>query len=187
MSNSQKNLELEKIRHSLAHLLAMVVLEEKPGALLGIGPAVENGFYYDFDLDKITPEDLPKIEKAIKNLIRQDLIFKKKTISFVEAKKLFKRNPYKIELVNELKKEKKPILIYQTWGQQGKELIFSDLCAGPHVKSTNEINPNAFTLTKIAGAYWRGDEKNKMLQRIYGLAFKTAEELKAFLKQQSEA
>lgn len=185
MSNSQKT--LEKIRHSLAHLLAMAVLEKKPEARQGIGPVIENGFYYDFDLDKITPEDLPEIEKTMKGLIRQNLIFKKRTVTFAEAKKIFSHNPYKLELINELKKEAQPITIYETRQRSEKQPLFVDLCAGPHVKSTAEINPDAFHLTKIAGAYWRGDEKNKMLQRIYGVAFKTAKELRDFIKQQKEA
>lgn len=185
MSNSQKT--LEKIRHSLAHLLAMAVLEKKPEARQGIGPVIENGFYYDFDLDKITPEDLPEIEKTMKGLIRQNLIFKKRTVTFAEAKKIFSHNPYKLELINELKKEAQPITIYETRQRSEKQPLFVDLCAGPHVKSTAEINPDAFHLTKIAGAYWRGDEKNKMLQRIYGVAFKTAKELRDFIEQQKEA
>lgn len=188
MSNSQKTLESEKIRHSLAHLLAIAVIEKKPKTLPAIGPVIENGFYYDFDLQSsIAETDLPEIEKTIKNLIRQNLIFRKKIVTPAEAKKIFRHNPYKIEFIAELQKEKKPIVVYETWRSSEKKPIFIDLCSGPHIQSTKEINPDAFKLTKIAGAYWRGDEKNKMLQRIYGLAFQSKKELQTFLHLQEEA
>src|SRR3990167_6441670 len=161
------NNNLEKIRHSSAHLLAMAILEKWPNTKLGIGPIIENGFYYDFDKAKIADADLPELEKKIKELIKQNLQFKKESLSPAEAKKLFTKQPYKLELKKEIQKTKKPILIYKTGDN------FIDLCAGPHINSTKEINPEAFKLTKIAGAYWRGNEKNTMLTRVYGRAFET--------------
>jgi len=170
---------IETIRHSLSHIMAYAVQELFPGTKFGIGPAVENGFYYDFDLKKkLTLEDLPKIEKKMKELIKKDTLFKKKIISKTEAKKIFKGQPYKLELVNEIKE--KTLSVYES----GK---FVDLCRGPHIKSTKEISIDSFKLTKIAGAYWRGDEKQPMLTRIYGVAFKTKKELDKYLKIQVEA
>jgi len=182
------NKNLEKIRHSLTHLMAMAILEKFPNAKLGIGPTIENGFYYDFGGISISPEDLPKLEKRIRELIKQNLKFKKEIITSTEAKKLFKNQPYKLELIKEIQKTKKPILIYKTFGNKSiihnSQFIipFIDLCAGPHIKSTKEINPDAFKLTKIAGAYWQRSEKNQMLTRIYGVAFETKKELEDYLK-----
>src|SRR3989344_8819684 len=165
-----KSENIEKIRHSLAHLKAMAVLEKFPKAKLGIGPVIENGFYYDFGDISLSPEDLPKLENRMRELIKQNLQFKKEIISTVAVKKLFKNQPYKLELAKELQKTgKKPLTVYKT-------AKFSDLCVGPHIKSTSEIDPNAFKLTKLAGAYWRGSEKNPMLTRIYGAAFETRNE-----------
>jgi threonyl-tRNA synthetase len=184
-------MKLEIIRHSLAHILAYAVQELYPGTKFGIGPAIENGFYYDFDfveadkrglqrgLTRITPEDLPKIEQKMKELIKKDIKFEKKIVSKKEAKEIFKDQPYKLELIEELT-EARPLSVYQS----GK---FIDLCKGPHVKSTKEINPDSFKLTKIAGAYWRGSERNPMLTRIYGVAFETKKELEKFLETQKEA
>jgi len=144
-----------------------------------IGPIIENGFYYDFGLNQtLTPEDLLKIEKRMKELIKQNIKFEKSFATKERAKKLFVGQPYKLELIKDLKAKK--ATIYKSGG-------FTDLCAGPHVKSTKEINPDAFKLTKIAGAYWRGNEKNPMLQRIYGVAFNTKKELDDYLKQIEEA
>ncbi len=173
----------EKTKHSLAHLLAMAVLEKFPKAKLGIGPAIENGFYYDFDFgkDKVNESELLFFEKRVCELIKQNLPFKKEIISPAAAKKLFKNQSYKLKLIKDVQKTKKPISIYKTGGD------FADLCAGPHIKSTSEINPDAFKLTKIAGAYWKGDEKNPMLTRIYGAAFNTKKELDDYLKLQEEA
>jgi threonyl-tRNA synthetase len=171
--------KIEKIRHSLAHILAYAVQELYPQTKFGIGPAIENGFYYDFDLPKkIGQEDLPKIERKMKELIKQEIKFKKKEISKKEAEELFKDQPYKLELIKEIEGEN--VSIYES----GK---FVDLCAGPHVRSTKEIDPDAFKLIKIAGAYWRGNEKNPMLTRIYGIAFETREELENYLRIQEEA
>ena len=173
---------LENIRHSLAHLLAYAVQKLYPGVKLGIGPTIENGFYYDFDLPKsITPADLPKIEDLMRQLIKKNLKFEKKLISAKEAKEIFKDQPYKLELIAELvKNDNEKVSIYQTEN-------FIDLCKGPHINSTKEIDPNAFQLTKIAGAYWRGSEKNKMLTRIYGVAFQNKNELTNYLQKLDEA
>lgn len=171
--------KIETIRHSLAHILAHAVQNLYPGTKFGIGPAIENGFYYDFDLPSpISNEDLPKIEAEMKKLISLNLRFEKKLISKEEAKKIFKEDPYKIELIEEIPEEK--VSIYKSGN-------FLDLCRGPHVKSTKEIPIDAFKLIKISGAYWRGSEKNRMLTRIYGLAFSTKKELQEYLEKEKEA
>jgi len=170
-------MKIETLRHSLSHILAAAVQELYPDTRFGVGPAIENGFYYDFQLTQvISSEDLLKIEEKMKELIKQKLKFEKKIISKKEAKEIFKEQPYKLELIDELREK---ISIYQTG-------IFIDLCHGPHIKSTKEIPINAFKLTKIAGAYWKGDEKKPMLTRIYGLAFKTKKELDDFLLKEVE-
>lgn len=175
----QDNKQIEKIRHSLAHILACAVLEIWPKTKLGMGPAIENGFYYDFQLQKtLSPEGLQKIEEKMKELIFQKLKFEKQNITKRKAKKLFAIQPYKLELMKDLPGEN--VSIYQS-----REFV--DLCKGPHIKSTKEINVKAFKLTKIAGAYWKGNEKNKMLTRIYGLAFETEKELQDHLKMLEEA
>jgi len=189
-------MKIDTIRHSLTHILAYTVQELYPGVRFGIGPAIENGFYYDFDLSAVTSgegglssTDLPKIEKKMQELIKQDIKFKKKIVTKEEAKKIFKGQPYKLELIKNLSVETEPlrISVYQT----GK---FVDLCKGPHIKSTLQLRSgqakeiiNSFKLTKIAGAYWKGNEKNPMLTRIYGVAFKTKKELNEYLKVQKEA
>ena len=171
--------KIETIRHSIAHLAAGAVQELYPGTKFAIGPVIENGFYYDFDLPKkIAAEDLPRIEKKIKELINQEISFKKRSLSKAQAKKLFKDQPYKLELIKDI--ENKNVSIYQS-----KDFI--DLCKGPHVRSSREISEDAFKLTKVAGAYWKGDEKNPMLTRIYGVAFNNKKQLKDYLKQQAEA
>jgi len=171
--------KIETIKHSLAHILAAAVREIFPEVKLGIGPAIENGFYYDFKLPvSFNEEDLSKIEEKMRKLISQNIAFKKKLISKPEAKKIFKNQPYKLELIKDLPPKK--ITIYET----GK---FIDLCAGPHIKNTKEINPESFKLTKTAGAYWKGNEKNPMLTRIYGLAFATKKDLADYLQKQTEA
>lgn len=175
--------KLLTIRHSLSHLLAAAVLEMFPEAKLGIGPAIENGFYYDFDLPRtLIPEDLPILEEKMRALVKKDLEFQKyaepteKAVGFWEKAK----QPYKVELAQELVKEEKEVLFYRSGD-------FVDLCEGPHIKSTKEISADAFRLDKIAGAYWRGSEKNKMLRRIYGLAFESKEKLNEYLKNREEA
>jgi len=172
-------MKIETIRHSLAHILAYAVQELFPGTKFGIGPTIENGFYYDFDLKRsLAPEDLLKIEEKMREIIKGGFSFKKEKLSKSDSNRLFKGQPYKLELIKEL--PGKTVSIYQSGS-------FVDLCKGPHVKSTKEINPDGFKLTKIAGAYWRGSEKNPMLTRIYGVAFKTKKELDNYFKFQEEA
>jgi threonyl-tRNA synthetase len=168
---------LETMRHSASHVMAEAVLSLFPDAKFGIGPAIEDGFYYDFDLPRsLTPEDLPVIEKKMSEIIKADLPFTYKEITKAEAKKLFASQPYKLELIEEIPDKK--VGIYE----QGN---FVDLCRGPHVKSTGEIK--AFKLVTVAGAYWRGKERNPMLQRIYGVAFDTQKEIDAHLTKLEEA
>ncbi len=181
MENTKEE-EINKKRHSLAHILAWAVKEMYPEAKLGIGPVIENGFYYDFDFGKkkISVEDLPKIEQKMKEILKKEFNFKKKIISGDEALKLFAEEPYKKELAEELIKEKKEISIYKSGD-------FTDLCAGPHIESSKEINPKSFKLIKVAGAYWKGKEENEMLTRIYGVAFETEKELEEYLNFLEEA
>jgi len=170
----------------LAHLLAMAVQKKHPEIKLGIGPVIENGFYYDFDfsaLDHSPSEDcLPKLENFIRELIKQDIKFEKREVSADEARGIFAGQPYKLEIINDLVAgNQSPVISIYESGE------FVDLCAGPHIGSTKEIDPDAFKLTKIAGAYWKGDEKNPMLTRIYGVAFETKEKLDEYLKMLEEA
>jgi threonyl-tRNA synthetase len=183
---------LYKIRHSAAHIMAQAVLELFPDGKITIGPPVENGFYYDFDLPRnLTPEDLEQIEKRMRQIIAGKHEFQKKVVSAQEARQIFKDQPYKIELIDGLEKggfdeygnplkEKPEISIYQ-------HDSFVDLCRGPHVENTRQIKPDAIKLMSVAGAYWRGDEKNKQLQRIYGTAWESAQQLKDYLWQLEEA
>jgi len=170
-------IDLQILRHSTSHVLAAAVQNLFPGTKLAIGPSIEEGFYYDFDTKhKFTPEDLEKIEKEMEEIVKQNLFFVRKEITKSDAKKLFSKEKYKLELIDEL--EDKKISIYTT----GK---FVDLCKGPHVESTKEIK--AFKLLKVSGAYWRGDAKKAQLQRIYGTAFSDKKELKVYLFQLEEA
>jgi len=173
---------LDRIRHTLSHLLATVVLEKYPDAKIAIGPTIDNGFYYDIDApNPITVADLPKLEKRMRELIAQNLEMKQVSIRKLEdAGSHLNDNPYKRELVEELKaKQETP-----TYFQIG---TFIDLCRGGHVKSTSEIDPAAFKLTKVAGAYWHGDSTKPMLQRIYGVAFENKQALDAYLAMIAEA
>ncbi len=185
---------LYKIRHSAAHIMAQAVMEMFPPgeAQIAIGPPIENGFYYDFDLPRsLTPEDLESIEKRMREIIAEDHPFVRKEVSAGEARAQFKDQPYKLELIDGLEQggfdehgnplEEKPAISFYVDGP------FVDLCRGPHVESTGQVNPDAFKLLNIAGAYWRGDEKNKQLQRIYGTAWETAAELEAHLHRMEEA
>lgn len=168
---------LETMRHSLAHIMAQAVQELFPEAKFGIGPAIEDGFYYDFDLPRsLVPSDLPVIESKMKEIIRADLPFVREEITKEEALRLFAAQPYKLELIREIPDDQ--VTIYR----QGS---FIDLCRGPHVSSTSRVG--AFRLINIAGAYWRGDETRPMLQRIYGVAFETEAELEAYLARLEEA
>ncbi|MFC1992901.1 threonine--tRNA ligase [Chloroflexota bacterium] len=168
---------LETIRHSVSHVMAEAVQSIFPDARFGIGPAIANGFYYDFDLPRpLTPEDLPVIEAKMEEVIASDVPFVREEMTREEARGLFADQPYKVELIDELPDEK--VSIYR----QGS---FVDLCRGPHVSSAGEIK--AFKLVTIAGAYWRGDEHRPMLQRIYGVAFDTREALTEHLEKLEEA
>jgi len=172
--------KMHKERHSLSHILAMAVLRKFPDAKLAIGPVIDNGFYYDFLLpEPLSDKDLPKLEKDMKKIISQKIKFEKNVSSREEALKKAKSNKFKTELINELPADEK-ISFYDSGD-------FSDLCAGPHVEYSTEINPKAFKLTSVAGAYWRGDEKNEMLTRVYGVAFETKEELDEYLAMVEEA
>lgn len=170
---------IEVMRHSAAHVLAQAIKRIYPNALLSIGPVIENGFYYDIDLDQsISESDLSKIEKEMKKIQKENLTFIRSEISYEEAKNIFKDNSYKVNIIESHKDEQ--LSIYQ----QGE---FTDLCTGPHAPSTKYVNH--FKLTKVAGAYWKGDSNNKMLQRIYGVAFASKEELDNyfdFLKEADE-
>jgi threonyl-tRNA synthetase len=168
---------LETMRHSAAHVMAEAVLSMFPDAKFGIGPAIENGFYYDFELPRpLTPDDLPAIEAKMCEITASDLPFSTKEVSKEEARSLFAAQPYKLELIDDIEDDK--ISLYR----QGE---FVDLCRGPHVNSTGEIA--AFKLVTIAGAYWRGDETRPMLQRIYGVAFDTEEMLTEYIQKMDEA
>ncbi len=179
---NKENIEkLERMRHSASHVLAQAVLKLYPETKLGIGPAIDNGFYYDFDfVEPITEEDLPKIEKEMKNIIKQDLPIRQVFMKRKEAIDYLTKTGqnYKLELLESIPDE--DLSFYITGENE-----YADLCRGPHIESTKQIGN--IKLLKTAGAYWRGDEKNKMLTRIYGTAFETKEELKEFLDQQAEA
>jgi threonyl-tRNA synthetase len=168
--------KLEVMRHSTAHIMAEAVQSIFPDAKFGIGPAIENGFYYDFDLPRtLTPDDLPVIEAKMKEIVASNTPFIREEVTREEARQVFASQPYKLELIDEFEDEK--VSIYR----QGS---FVDLCRGPHVSSTGEIK--AFRLVSIAGAYWRGSERRPMLQRIYGVAFNTEKELDEHLKRLEE-
>ncbi|HLE15880.1 MAG TPA: threonine--tRNA ligase [Anaerolineales bacterium] len=184
--------DLYRVRHSTAHVMAQAVMEMFPEAKIAIGPPIEDGFYYDFDLPRsLTPEDLEVFEKRMREIISGDYSFEKKVISAGEARQIFADQPYKLELIDGLEKggldeygeplaEKPEISIYS-------QDTFVDLCRGPHVHNTGEINPAAVKLMNVAGAYWRGDEKKPMLQRIYGTAWRSSQELEEYLWRLEEA
>ena len=173
---------LEKMRHTLSHVLAAAVRELYPTASFGIGPAINNGFYYDIDFGdtKISDTDLSKIEKKMRGIVARKLDMTKRVVSKTEALNWARdhQQNYKIELIEELPEDAE--ISFYDLGD-----VFTDLCKGPHVKNTKDVG--AFKLVRVAGAYWRGDEKREMLTRIYGVAFATEEELDAYLKQQEEA
>ncbi len=192
---------LDDSRHSLAHLLAAALLTKFPKAKLAIGPVIENGFYYDFKLPRsITTEDLAELEKTMRDWIAAGLPMKGKKVTPAEAKKLFKDQPFKLELIKDFAKDKKPLTVYALGSGpkdkyfsslssqlSARSYFFADLCRGGHVENTSAIDPAAFKLDKVAGAYWRGDEKNPQLTRIYGLAFGTKEELDQYVAMMEEA
>src|SRR3989344_978825 len=168
--------ELEKLRHTAAHILAHAIKELYPSALPTIGPAIEDGFYYDFYNLNIKEEDLPKIEAKMKEIVKKDYKLARKEKKKKEAKDFFKKNKFKLEIIDELKEGE------ITFYEQGN---FIDLCRGGHLESTGKVK--AFKLMKLAGAYWRGDSKNEMLTRIYGTAFASQKELDDYLKMLEEA
>lgn len=176
----EKKDRLAVIRHSTAHVMAQAVLTLFPGSKIAIGPAVDNGFYYDFELTRpITQDDIPEIEKEMRRIISGAHAFERRAVSQDEAEALFADQPYKLELLRDLPADAE-ISVYTQNG-------FCDLCRGPHVASTKELNAQAFKLMRIAGAYWRGDEKRPMLTRIYGTAWEKPAELKAYLDMLAEA
>ncbi|MFP4374065.1 MAG: threonine--tRNA ligase [Spirochaetaceae bacterium] len=170
---------LHRIRHSTAHVMADAVLRKFPDAKFAIGPAIDNGFYYDFDLPRnLTPEDLEEIEGYMQQIMNEDHAFRRLVVTREEALEMFADQPYKLELIREFP-EGTEISVY-THDE------FTDLCKGPHVDNTKKLNSKAFKLLSIAGAYWRGDEKRPMLQRIYGTAWESPKELKAHLEHLKE-
>jgi threonyl-tRNA synthetase len=176
MSDNQK---LKALRHSTEHILTQAMLKLYPGLKMAMGPATDEGFYFDFDYDnKISKDSFPKIEAEMHKIIAKNLAFKKKVISIKEARKLFAGNEYKQEWLDEIEERGEKVTVYWT----GDEFV--DLCSGPHVTSTGKIK--AFKLLRVAGAYWRGDEKRQMLTRIYGTAFNSQKELDEYLKNQEE-
>lgn len=175
--------DLKIIRHSYSHILAAAVKELYPDVKFAIGPAIENGFYYDFDFGntEFKEENLKDVEKKMKHIIKQNLQFSNFDLQLDEALEKMKDQPYKQELIKDLEKEGGKKLSFYKVGD------FEDLCKGPHIGSTKELDPNAFKLDKLAGAYWKGDEKNQMLTRIYGLAFENKDDLEEYLKMRKEA
>jgi len=184
--------QLYKVRHSLSHVMAQAVLEMFPEGKIAIGPPIEDGFYYDFDLPRnLTPEDLKNIQKRMRNILKKKHEFHRRELSAAEAKELFADQPYKIELIKGLEAggvdeygeptTEPPVI--STY----KHDTFEDLCKGPHVENLGQIHPHAFTLLKVAGAYWRGDENRPQLQRIYGTAWERPEDLEEYLHRLEEA
>jgi threonyl-tRNA synthetase len=183
---------LYRLRHSAAHVMAQAVLEKFPEGKVAIGPPVEDGFYYDFDLPRpLTPEDLEEIEARMREIIKANEPFIYEEVSADQAREIFKDQPYKLELIDGLEEggvdehgnpvDEKPVIsIY-------KSDTFVDLCRGPHLETTGQINPKAIKLMSVAGAYWRGDEHNPMLQRIYGTAWLSPQDLKQYLQFLEEA
>jgi len=172
---------IEHLRHSLAHLLGAAVLELYPGSKLAIGPSIDGGFYYDIDVaGKISDADLPRIEAEMRKILKTWDKFEGREVDADEARKFFKGNPYKEELISELENKGEKITLYTSGS-------FTDLCRGGHVASAKDINPEAFKLSHVAGAYWRGDEKNPQLTRAYGFAFVTKRELDDHITMLEEA
>lgn len=194
---NQEKIEIQ--RHSVAHIVAAAAQKLFPGAKFGVGPVVENGFYYDIDFkDNITEEDLKKIEKQAKKMISSKLKFERKEMGIDEAINYFQKlnQDFKVNLLNDLKEKgttKMSTEEMQDLSESVDEVSlyetgdFTDLCRGPHVETSKEINPKALKLTKLAGAYWRGDENNPQLQRIYGVLFETGDELRNYLAMLEEA
>jgi threonyl-tRNA synthetase len=192
MSESYENSNLYRLRHSAAHIMAQAVLEMFPEAQFAIGPPIRDGFYYDFDLPRsLTPDDLVAIEARMRDIIAEGYPFEYREITAAEARRIFADQPYKLELIDGLLRGGE-----DEYGERIAEPVklsiyrdgeFIDLCRGPHVKNTSQLNPDAIKLMSVAGAYWRGDESKPMLQRIYGTAWETAEELAQYLWRVEEA
>ena len=192
MAEQHEESKIYRLRHSAAHVMAQAVLEKFPEGKVAIGPPIEDGFYYDFDLPRpLNPEDLEEIEARMREIIKNNSPFIREEVSAEEAREIFKDQPYKQELIDGLEEgnvdehgnpvEEKPVIsIY-------KSDEFVDLCRGPHLESTGQINPKAIKLMNVAGAYWRGDEHNPMLQRIYGTAWLSPKDLKQYLWRLEEA
>ncbi len=181
MAGKNENDYMASIRHSLAHLLAAAVLELYPGAKNTIGPAIEGGFYTDFEMpDPLSEEDLPRIEQKMREILKSWSTFDCREVTAEEGRKLFAWNPYKLELLEELATKNIPITVYTSG-------VFVDLCRGGHVDDARSIAPRSFKLTRVSGAYWRGDEEKQQLQRIYGIAFESPEALKGHLAMMEEA
>lgn len=180
--SSMENVSLDHIRHSLAHLLAAAVLELYPDAKRTIGPAIDTGFYYDFEFSSpISEEDLPRIEQKMHDILPSWTAFSHREVSAEEAREFFKGNPYKLELIDEIAGKGEKITLYTSG-------TFTDLCRGGHVENpAHDIDAESFKLDKLAGAYWRGDEHNTQLTRIYGLAFASKQELDAYVTMREEA
>ncbi len=175
------HVDLQRVRHSTAHVLAQAITETFPGTRLGIGPAIEDGFYYDVEPPRpLAEDDLPVLEARMREIIAADLPIVRRVLSPAQARDLFGDQPYKLELIEELERDAAAISTYR----QGP---FEDLCRGPHVGSTGEISIDAFKLTHVAGAYWRGNEQRPMLQRVYGTAWETREDLEQHLWRLEEA
>jgi len=183
---------LYRIRHSCAHVMAQAVVEMFPEAKYTIGPPVENGFYYDFDLPRpLTPEDLEQIENRMKEILRGNFSFERTVISAEKARQIFRDQPYKLELIDGLEQGGfdeygNPLAVKPEISTYSHD-TFVDLCRGPHVANTRQIDAAAVKLMTVAGAYWRGDEKNRMLQRVYGTAWESADQLKDYLWRLEEA
>lgn len=176
----EQSSDLFRMRHSCEHVLTMAMLNLYPDIKMAMGPATKDGFYFDFEsAQKISEEDFPAIEKEMKKIIKQKMLFEQEEITVQEARKMFADNPYKQEWIDEIEARGEKLTIYRTGD------TFVDLCSGPHVSDTKKIGP--FKLLSVAGAYWRGDEKNTMLTRVYGTCFPTKEELTAYLTKREEA
>ena len=174
--------KLQTVRHSLAHVMAEAIVKLIPETKIAIGPAIDNGFYYDFEFPadhKLTESDFPAVEKEMRKILAGNFDFVRKEVSKAEALEIFKDQPYKIELINDLP-DGETITTYT-------QDTFTDLCRGPHVANTKEINAQSFKLMKMAGAYWRGDSKRPMLSRVYAVAFNKPNDLKDYLKMLEEA
>lgn len=181
MSQSPTPEQLQNVRHSFAHLLAAGVLQLWPDTKTTIGPAIDNGFYYDFEFAKpLTEHDLPKLEGVMRDILKTWKGFSHREVSEAEARSTFAHNPYKLELIDDIVARGETITLYRAGD-------FEDLCRGGHAEDIKSLKPDAFVLTHVAGAYWRGDEKRQMLTRIYGLAFENKERLEEYRTMQEEA